>query len=149
MATDGAKPGRWLGRELRLLRRPECKGEGPSTASQTAWAVMGLLAANDTRSDSVARGIAYLLRTAKEGRLVERGVLHRDRFPEGFLPDVSHVPAILPADCVNNLRQGDEGERLAFATGRLRLRQVISAWPPRVATAKCLHFVTGATGLSG
>ena len=26
---------------------------------------MGLLAANDTRSDSVARGIAYLLRTQK------------------------------------------------------------------------------------
>jgi len=42
------------------------KGVGPSTPSQTAWAVMGLLAANDTRSDSVARGIAYLLRTQKK-----------------------------------------------------------------------------------
>lgn len=41
------------------------KGVGPSTPSQTAWAVMGLLAANDIRSDSVARGIAYLLRTQK------------------------------------------------------------------------------------
>jgi squalene-hopene/tetraprenyl-beta-curcumene cyclase len=39
------------------------KGIGPSTASQTAWAVLGLMAANDIRSDSVARGIAYLLRT--------------------------------------------------------------------------------------
>ncbi len=39
------------------------KGIGPSTPSQTAWAVMGLLAASDTRSDSVARGVAYLLRT--------------------------------------------------------------------------------------
>ncbi len=37
------------------------RGQGPSTASQTAWAVMGLLAANDLRSDSVTRGIAYLL----------------------------------------------------------------------------------------
>jgi squalene-hopene/tetraprenyl-beta-curcumene cyclase len=42
------------------------KGQGPSTPSQTAWAVMGLLAANDTRSDSVARGIAYLLRAQKK-----------------------------------------------------------------------------------
>jgi len=41
---------------------PNARGQGPSTASQTAWAIMGLLAANDTRSDSVARGIAYLLR---------------------------------------------------------------------------------------
>ena len=39
------------------------KGVGPSTASQTAWAVMGLLAANDTRSDSLQSGIAYLLKT--------------------------------------------------------------------------------------
>jgi squalene-hopene/tetraprenyl-beta-curcumene cyclase len=45
---------------------PTTKGVGPSTPSQTAWAVMGLLAASDTRSDSVARGIAYLLRTQKK-----------------------------------------------------------------------------------
>ena len=42
------------------------RGVGPSTPSQTAWAIMGLLAASDTRSDSVARGIAYLLRTQKK-----------------------------------------------------------------------------------
>lgn len=42
---------------------PGTRGVGPSTPSQTAWAVLGLLAAGDTRSDSVHRGIAYLLRT--------------------------------------------------------------------------------------
>ncbi|HEY4962201.1 MAG TPA: squalene--hopene cyclase [Candidatus Limnocylindrales bacterium] len=42
---------------------PNTKGVGPSTASQTAWAVMGLLAANDTRSDSLQLGIGYLLKT--------------------------------------------------------------------------------------
>ena len=42
---------------------PNTKGVGPSTASQTAWAVMGLLAASDTRSDSLQRGVAYLLKT--------------------------------------------------------------------------------------
>jgi squalene-hopene/tetraprenyl-beta-curcumene cyclase len=45
---------------------PNTKGIGPSTPSQTAWAVMGLLAASDTRSDSVAKGIAYLLKTQKK-----------------------------------------------------------------------------------
>jgi len=45
---------------------PNAKGMGPSTPSQTAWAVMGLLAANDTRSDCVAKGIAYLLRSQKK-----------------------------------------------------------------------------------
>jgi squalene-hopene/tetraprenyl-beta-curcumene cyclase len=45
---------------------PNRKGIGDSTASQTAWAVLGLMAANDMRSDSVARGIAYLLRTQQK-----------------------------------------------------------------------------------
>ena len=41
------------------------RGIGPSTPSQTAWAVMGLLAAGDTRSESVQRGILYLLETQR------------------------------------------------------------------------------------
>ncbi len=39
---------------------PAQRGVGPSTPSQTAWALLGLLAANDTRSDSVAKGIRWL-----------------------------------------------------------------------------------------
>jgi squalene-hopene/tetraprenyl-beta-curcumene cyclase len=37
------------------------KGIGPSTCSQTAWALLGLMAAGDFHSDSVANGVAYLL----------------------------------------------------------------------------------------
>jgi squalene-hopene/tetraprenyl-beta-curcumene cyclase len=44
---------------------PSTRGIGPSTPSQTAWAIMGLLAAGDTRSESVQRGILYLLETQK------------------------------------------------------------------------------------
>ena len=40
---------------------PATRGVGPSTPSQTAWAILGLLAAGDTRSDSVAKGIKWLL----------------------------------------------------------------------------------------
>jgi squalene-hopene/tetraprenyl-beta-curcumene cyclase len=36
-----------------------------STPSQTAWAVLGLLAADDTRSESVRRGIEYLVETQR------------------------------------------------------------------------------------
>ncbi|MGE0406205.1 MAG: squalene--hopene cyclase, partial [Candidatus Korobacteraceae bacterium] len=42
---------------------PRTRGVGPSTASQTAWAILGLLSAGDLRSGSVARGIEYLLNT--------------------------------------------------------------------------------------
>jgi len=38
----------------------------PSTPSQTAWAVLGLLAGGDTTSESVRRGIEYLIGTQRE-----------------------------------------------------------------------------------
>jgi squalene-hopene/tetraprenyl-beta-curcumene cyclase len=42
---------------------PVFKGQGPSTASQTAWAVMGLCAFDDPDRPSLRRGIDYLART--------------------------------------------------------------------------------------
>ena len=42
---------------------PVFKGQGPSTASQTAWAVMGLCAFDDPNRPSLRRGIEYLIRT--------------------------------------------------------------------------------------
>ncbi|MCX6926835.1 MAG: squalene--hopene cyclase, partial [Verrucomicrobia bacterium] len=42
---------------------PVFKGQGPSTASQTAWAVMGLCALDDPDHPSLRRGIEYLIRT--------------------------------------------------------------------------------------
>ncbi len=41
---------------------PVFKGQGPSTASQTAWAVMGLCAFDDPARPSLRRGIEYLIR---------------------------------------------------------------------------------------
>jgi squalene-hopene/tetraprenyl-beta-curcumene cyclase len=42
---------------------PVFKGQGPSTASQTAWAVMGLCAFDDPNRPSLKRGIEYLIKT--------------------------------------------------------------------------------------
>jgi squalene-hopene/tetraprenyl-beta-curcumene cyclase len=42
---------------------PVFKGKGPSTASQTAWAIMGLCAFDDPHRESIRRGIDYLTRT--------------------------------------------------------------------------------------
>ncbi|HMX28705.1 MAG TPA: squalene--hopene cyclase, partial [Blastocatellia bacterium] len=43
-------------------KKPELRGKGPSTPSQTAWALLGLFAAGDFQSDAVKQGIEYLLR---------------------------------------------------------------------------------------
>ena len=51
---------------------PTVRGISVSTASQTAWAILGLLAAGDIRSDSVAKGIRWLLqRQQADGSWVE------------------------------------------------------------------------------
>jgi len=42
---------------------PVYKGSGPSTPSQTAWAVMGLCAFDDPENPALKRGIEYLART--------------------------------------------------------------------------------------
>jgi squalene-hopene/tetraprenyl-beta-curcumene cyclase len=42
---------------------PVFKGQGPSTASQTAWAVMGLCTFDDPSLPSLRRGIEYLIHT--------------------------------------------------------------------------------------
>ncbi len=44
---------------------PSTRGVGVSTPSQTAWAILGLLSAGDNRSDSVAKGIRWLIERQK------------------------------------------------------------------------------------
>jgi squalene-hopene/tetraprenyl-beta-curcumene cyclase len=63
---------------------PATKGVGPSTPSQTAWAVLGLLAASDTRSESVTRGIAYLLRTQRKDGSWDEACYTGTGFPRVF-----------------------------------------------------------------
>jgi squalene-hopene/tetraprenyl-beta-curcumene cyclase len=44
---------------------PALAGQGTPTASQTAWALLGLLAAGEAGSEAVCRGIDYLLTTQR------------------------------------------------------------------------------------
>jgi squalene-hopene/tetraprenyl-beta-curcumene cyclase len=54
--------GGW-GEDLRSYDDPELGGRGTSTASQTAWALLALLAAGERYSAATARGIEWLVRT--------------------------------------------------------------------------------------
>jgi len=63
--------GGW-GETCRTYDEPELKGTGVPTASQTAWAVLGLIAAGRAGGGAVARGIRYLLDSqAEDGSWVE------------------------------------------------------------------------------
>jgi squalene-hopene/tetraprenyl-beta-curcumene cyclase len=72
---------------------PDTRGLGVSTPSQTAWALLGLLAAGDDRSDSLAKGIRWLLtRQCRDGSWDEsmgqgptrQGIITGTGFPKVF-----------------------------------------------------------------
>jgi squalene-hopene/tetraprenyl-beta-curcumene cyclase len=58
--------GGW-GEDLRSYDDPGQAGRGASTASQTAWALLALLAAGERDSDAVTQGIMWLVRTQQPG----------------------------------------------------------------------------------
>ncbi|GHC55587.1 squalene--hopene cyclase [Streptomyces cinnamoneus] len=57
--------GGW-GEDLRSYRDREWAGRGASTASQTAWALLALLAAGERDHEAVERGVAWLAATQAE-----------------------------------------------------------------------------------
>jgi squalene-hopene/tetraprenyl-beta-curcumene cyclase len=63
---------------------PGLKGTGPSTASQTAWALLALFASGDYSSGSVERGIRYLLETQNAAGGWEDGWFTGTGFPKVF-----------------------------------------------------------------
>jgi squalene-hopene/tetraprenyl-beta-curcumene cyclase len=65
---------------------PEAKGIGKTTASQTAWALMGLLAAGRHRSPAVIRGVQYLIHTQNQD-----GTWNEDEFTGTGFPKVFYL----------------------------------------------------------
>ena len=57
--------GGW-GESVGTYDEPDTRGMGFSTPSQTAWALMALLGAGDDRSDSIAKGVRWLLERQRE-----------------------------------------------------------------------------------
>lgn len=57
-----------FGESIASYHHPERKGQGPSTASQTAWGLIGLLAAGRREEPAVTRSVVYLVeRQSRDG----------------------------------------------------------------------------------
>jgi squalene-hopene/tetraprenyl-beta-curcumene cyclase len=74
--------GGW-GEDLRSYVDASWRGRGESTASQTAWALLALLAAAE-ESDAVDRGIDYLVRTQREDGCWDEELYTGTGFPGDF-----------------------------------------------------------------
>ena len=63
---------------------PMLKGKGASTASQTAWALLGLMAAGEVQAPQVKAGVDYLLRTQNERGEWDESLYTGTGFPRVF-----------------------------------------------------------------
>lgn len=65
LETHQNEDGGW-GETCQSYTEPSLRGRGQSTASQTAWALLGLIAAGEEKNSVVERGVRYLIETQKE-----------------------------------------------------------------------------------
>jgi squalene-hopene/tetraprenyl-beta-curcumene cyclase len=80
------QPGGGWGETCRSYDDPSLAGQGTPTASQTAWALLGLMAAGEGRSDAVRAGIDYLLSTQQCA-----GDWHEEQFTGTGFPKVFYL----------------------------------------------------------
>jgi squalene-hopene/tetraprenyl-beta-curcumene cyclase len=76
--------------------RSECRGRGPATASQTAWALLGLIAAGQAHHLAVSRGIEYLLSAQRADGTWEEREFTGTGFPQVFYLRYHYYPIYFP-----------------------------------------------------
>jgi squalene-hopene/tetraprenyl-beta-curcumene cyclase len=78
------QPGGGWGETCRSYDDPTLAGKGTPTASQTGWALLGLIAAGEAHSDAVEAGIDFLQRTQREDGGWEEEMFTGTGFPKVF-----------------------------------------------------------------
>ncbi len=87
--------GGW-GETLLSYADPALAGKGESIPSQTAWALLGLLAAGEARSPAVARGIRYLVETQRPDGSWDDPRWNGTGFPRVFFLKYHLYPVYFP-----------------------------------------------------
>ena len=78
-----------------------------STPTQTGWAVLGLLAGGDMTSESVRRGIEYLIGITVRRRRLGGSIGHGNGFSACVLSAVSPLPGCLPVAGAGRIPEGN------------------------------------------
>lgn len=81
---DHQNPDGGWGETCDSYKNPDLRGQGPSTPSQTAWAIMGLLAGGEDKSPEVSKGIQYLIRNQKSDGSWDEIYFTGTGFPKHF-----------------------------------------------------------------
>jgi squalene-hopene/tetraprenyl-beta-curcumene cyclase len=99
--------GGW-GEDLRSYDQPEWIGHGTSTASQTAWALLALLAVGLHDSAAVRRGIEYLVRTQRADGGWDEPQFTGTGFPGDFYINYHLYRLIFPLMALGRYRRAVE-----------------------------------------
>jgi squalene-hopene/tetraprenyl-beta-curcumene cyclase len=87
--------GGW-GETLQSYTDPALAGRGESIPSQTAWALLGLLAAGEASNPAVAKGIQYLLETQRSDGSWDDPFWNATGFPRVFFLKYHLYPVYFP-----------------------------------------------------
>ncbi|VAX30914.1 Squalene---hopene cyclase @ Squalene---hopanol cyclase [hydrothermal vent metagenome] len=91
--------------------QPELRGQGVSTASQTAWAVLGLVAGGEAESLAAKKGVEFLLKTQNaEGTWFEAEFTGTG-FPEHFFIKYHMYQHFFPLMALSRYRKALQEER--------------------------------------
>ncbi|WP_371618856.1 squalene--hopene cyclase [Streptomyces sp. NBC_00454] len=98
--------GGW-GEDQRSYKDPSWAGKGPSTASQTAWALMALLSAGEREGDAVRRGIAYLVGTQRADGTWDEPYFTGTGFPWDFSINYHLYRQVFPLTALGRYLYGE------------------------------------------
>ena len=100
---------------------PHLRGQGPTTASQTAWALMGLMAGGMDEHPAVARGVRYLLQQQRDDGTWEEREFTGTGFPRVFYLRYHLYPVYFPLMALSRwaAAMGTSLEESAIASVRL------------------------------
>ncbi|MEQ4304590.1 squalene--hopene cyclase [Plantactinospora sp. B6F1] len=109
--------GGW-GEDMRSYRDPAWHGQGDSTASQTAWALLALHAARSEDSASIRRGVEWLVRTQRPDGGWDEPHYTGTGFPGDFYINYHLYRLVFPVSALGRLlRDPDDIARLRTDPG--------------------------------
>ncbi|MBO0871294.1 MAG: squalene--hopene cyclase, partial [Micromonosporaceae bacterium] len=97
--------GGW-GEDLRSYVDPEWIGKGRSTASQTAWALLALLAAGERESSTVEDGVRFLARTQRADGSWDEPEFTGTGFPGDFYINYHLYRLVFPVSALGRYLRG-------------------------------------------
>jgi squalene-hopene/tetraprenyl-beta-curcumene cyclase len=99
--------GGW-GEDLRSYRDEKSIGHGASTASQTGWALLALLAAGERESKAVERGVAWLARTQQPDGSWDEPYFTGTGFPWDFSINYHLYRQVFPLSALGRYVHGEQ-----------------------------------------